>query len=186
MLAEVVHKKVSFKAYNTLIAEVLAFNTIRVKIGLSNLGYGYANFAKMDFLPGEEVMKGFGKKINHQTGHISIQISKDQHFLPTKWTGRYWNHSCEPNCSIQTRPDGFPSLIATEKIRKGDEITYSYSMTEFEWSNTAKENHVKCLCGQKNCKRKILSFSQLTRAEQDSLINNTLCSKYLWKYNKFS
>jgi hypothetical protein len=186
VLTEVIHKEFSLKGYNAIKADILSFNIARINTGLSNLGYGYANFAKRDFLPGEEVVRGFGKKINHQTGHISIQIGKNQHFLPTKWTGRYWNHSCEPNCFAQTRPDGFPSLIATGKIRKGEEITYAYSMTEFEWSKTAKENDVKCLCGQKNCKGKILSFSQLTRAEQDSLINNTLCSKYLWKYNEFS
>ena len=159
--------------------EVINFNMKNVCVGISSNNYGRTYFAKKDFNVGEEIMRGWGKVIDHQTPHISVQIEVKKHYLPKKWTGRYWNHSCGPNAYIKTRSDGFPSLFALKKIKKGEEITYNYSMTEYAWIKNADENRVKCACGQKNCKNKIYSFSQLTRKKQDSLRKNRLCSKYL-------
>ena len=122
---------------------------------------------------------GFGKIIDHQTSHISIQIGTQRHYLPRKWAGRYWNHSCNPNTYVRTRADSFPNLIALREIKTGEEITYSYWMSEFSWSKDADENNAKCKCGEKKCKKKILSFSQLSRAERLKLIKNKYCAQYL-------
>lgn len=159
--------------------KVTIFNTNNVYIAVSPRKYGYAYFAKKDFNIGEEVMRGWGKIIDHQTSHISVQIDTHKYYLPEKFGGRYWNHSCDPNTHIRTRSDGFPSLVASKKIKKGDEITYRYAMTEYRWCKSADENHVKCLCGQRKCNKKILSFSQLTSKQQNYLKKNKLCSKYL-------
>src|SRR5262249_48643729 len=111
----------------------------------------------------------------------SVQIGPEQHYVPEKWTGLYWNHSCDPNAYMCTRNNGFPSLYALRDIKQGDEITYAYSMSEYRWSKTAKENAVTCLCGTANCRGKILSFSQLPKEEQNALKNNQLCADYLCK-----
>lgn len=159
--------------------EVLFFNKVNVFIDASPRGYGFSYFAKKDFKPGQEVMRGWGKIIGHQTPHISVQIGTHKHYLPSVWTGRYWNHSCNPNACVKTRPDGFPSLRALKNIRKGDEINYHYSMTEYQWIKDADENHVPCLCGEKNCKKRILAFSQLSKNGQMRLKRERICSKYL-------
>lgn len=159
--------------------ELLSFNKENADIGTSKKSYGQTTFAKKGFNPGEEIAAGFGRIINHQTPRISIQIGVYKHFIPKKWAGRYWNHSCNPNTYVKTRQDGFPSLIALKRIRKGEEITFAYWMTELEWTKDAAENYISCKCGEKNCRGRILSFSQLTTQEQAALKKSCTCSRYL-------
>jgi hypothetical protein len=155
------------------------FNKHNTTIGRSPLKYGFTHFAKHDFQPGETVLKSSGMLVDHQTRHISIQIGVGKHFLPKYWTGRNYNHSCDPNCYVRTRKDGFPDLIAKRGIRAGEEITFAYWMTEYEWTENAAENRLVCLCGSKNCKGKINCFSQLSDSEKNEVEN--LISKYLLK-----
>jgi SET domain-containing protein len=159
--------------------EIISFNKNNVHVKPSQKGYGFSYFANRDFEIGEEVMKGWGKIVDHQTAHISVQIGLKKHYLPSAWTGRYWNHSCNPNMYVKTRSDGFPSLLALKAIKKDDEINYQYSMTEYSWIEAADETHVTCLCGEKQCPKRILSFSQLPPKEQLELQTKGLCSKYL-------
>lgn len=161
--------------------EILKINQENIFTGLSPKGYGYTCFANKDFNPGDLIMHGFGKILKKQTGHCSIQIGHDKHYMPNKWTGKYWNHSCDPNSFIQTRKDGFPSLYALKKIKKGEEITYGYYMTEYEWTKGVDELEISCVCGTKKCKKKILAFSDLNKKEQKKLIALNLCSDYLKK-----
>jgi len=127
-------------------------------------------------------MCGFGKRIDHQTPHLSVQIGFKRHYLPTSLTGRYWNHSCEPNTFVRTRKDGFPNLIAERAIKEGEEVTFGYYMTEFSWSNQADEKILKCHCGSKKCRGKILSFSQLDKQEQNNLAKMDKISDYLKEF----
>jgi hypothetical protein len=162
--------------------DAIAFNQENVYCDQSLKGYGTTYFARKDFVRGMVLIKGFGKIIDHQTAHFSVQIDFGKHFLAQKWTGRYCNHSCEPNTFIMTRSDGFPDLVAWKDIRKHEEITYAYYMTEYEWSKTANENLVKCLCGTKSCTGKIRAFSQLTLVEQLDLERTGRLSKYLAEF----
>lgn len=159
--------------------ETISFNQKNVYTGTSPKGYGRAYFAKKDFNVGDKIMMGFGNVIDHQTAHMSVQIGMQKHYKPSKWTGKYWNHSCNPNTYTKTRADGFPNLIALKKIKKGEEITFAYYMSEYEWIKNADENYMKCKCGEKNCKGKILSFSQLSEKEQKYLKSKGYCSAYL-------
>lgn len=161
-------------------AEIIVFNKNNVECGKSSKGYGHTHFAKRAFRRGEVVVHGWGSKvIDHQTNRFSIQIGHKRHFLPKKWTGRYWNHFCEPNCFVRTRADGFPDLVAARSIRVGEEITYGYFMTEHSWTSCANEKNVECLCGTKKCRKKILSFSQLDTASRKKLIKKGHVSSYL-------
>jgi len=162
-------------------SSVILFNQKNVYCAKSQKGYGRTHFAKHNFQAGNIVMHGFGKIINHQTKHLSIQISPKKYFLPTKWTGKYWNHSCEPNCFARTRSDGFPDMVALRNIKKGEEITYSYFMTEHSWSALAVEKKISCLCGAKKCCKRILSFSQLSEKQKNILKKRNLISLYLHK-----
>jgi hypothetical protein len=155
------------------------FNQANVYTGKSSNGYGNTYYAKRDFKTGEKIMLGFGRITDHQTSHSSVQIGPKKHYVPTKWTGKYWNHSCNPNCYMKTGPETFPELFAAKPIKKGEEISYPYWMTEYEWSSKAKENFVSCLCGSGNCKGKILSFSQLPEKQREVLKQKGQISKYL-------
>lgn len=163
------------------LAGVLKINKQNVYIGKSPKGYGFTFFAKKDFKKNDLIAHGYGKIINHQTAHCSIQIDFNKHILPTKWTGRYWNHSCNPSAYMSTREKNFPDLKALKNIKKGEEITYSYWMSEYDWAKHTDESKINCICGEKNCKNKILSFSQLDKKYQNKMIKKSLCAKYLWK-----
>ena len=162
------------------ISQVTSQNQKNVSIGKSQNGYGFTHFAARDFREGEVVMSGFGKIIDHQTKYFSIQIKYDEHYLPTKWTGRYWNHSCDPNTHARTRADGFPDLVALRDIEKDEEINYAYWTTEFTWIKNADELKTQCLCGAKKCTGKICSFSDLSVKDQNKIRKDKLCSEYLY------
>ena len=145
-----------------------------IYIGVSKKIHGKTYFANKNFKRGEVVMVGFGKIIDHQTPHISIEIDIDKHYLPTTWTGRYLNHSCDSNAYMKTREDGFPNLVALKSIKRGQEITYSYWMSELVWTKKAAEGKIRCRCGSKNCIGKIFSFSQLSKIDRKKIINKKL------------
>lgn len=158
---------------------IIAFNQRNVYIGKSKKGYGFTYFTKRNFKRGKLVMHGFGKLIDHQTPHFSIQIDFKKHLLPMRWTGKYLNHSCNPNMYIRTRDDDLPDFIALRDIKKNQEITFAYYMSEYEWTKGAAEGLIRCRCGSKRCRGKIFPFSQLFKKEQLRLIKNKLCSGYL-------
>ena len=161
-------------------AQIILQNKKNVLVSRSSHGYGLTFFARKNFKKGEVVMLGLGKIINHQTPHISVQMGYNKHYLPRKWEGKYWNHSCDPNTHVKSRLSGFPNLIASRNIKKGEEINYGYWMTEFTWIKNADELRVRCKCGTKKCKGKILSYSDLTEKDREKLKNNKFCSKYLY------
>ncbi len=161
------------------LSQASAFNQKNVFVAKSLKKYGFSHFAKKNFKKGDLVIVGFGKIIDHQTSHISIQIGVHKHYIPRKWTGRYWNHSCNPNTYVKTRTDGFPNLLALKNIKIGDEITYAYWMSELAWSKNADENNVKCKCGESKCRKNILAFSQLSQSDKLALIKSRHCAQYL-------
>ncbi len=159
------------------LSSVIQFNKLNLTCGRSKHGYGMTHFAAKDFKPGEVVFKAFGEIITHQTGHISIQIGLEHHCIPKKWTGKYLNHSCKPTCYVVTRDDGFPNLVANRFIAAGEEITYSYFMTEYLWTHDAAERTIWCRCGTKKKPHHIPSFSLLSHKEK--LANKKYLSRYL-------
>lgn len=172
----------------TNMAEAEAFNQSNVYNKLSPLGYGRAHFARRRIFKNEIVVFGFGKLLDHQTDHCSIQFGFNTHILPKKNTGKYWNHSCDPTCKVRTANNGFPCLVAIRDIEADEEITFSYFMTEFEFGKTTDEHKIECGCGKDNCKGKIFSFSMLSKEEQLYYRENNMISAYLeeWTDKQYS
>lgn len=57
----------------------------------------------------------------------------------------YINHSCNPSTYVKTI-DGIRKVVAMRDIRKGDEITYDYSI------NGYNDGEFECNCGSDNCR----------------------------------
>jgi len=66
--------------------------------------------------------------------------------------GYYINHSCKPNAGFK----GKVTVVAMRNIKKDEEITIDYSITEEDpyWK-------MKCKCGEKNCRKIIRSIQFL-------------------------
>jgi SET domain-containing protein len=75
----------------------------------------------------------------------------------SKGLARYLNHSCDPNCGIKGRF----KVVAMRNIKKGEQITWDYEMTEK--SNWWK---MKCQCGSANCRKKIGNYKNLPKGQR--------------------
>ncbi|MBU2025595.1 MAG: SET domain-containing protein [Patescibacteria group bacterium] len=65
---------------------------------------------------------------------------------------RFMNHSCNPNAGIKGRV----RFYAMHNIKKGEEVTFDYSITEEDvfWK-------MKCACGHRECRKEVCSIQFL-------------------------
>ncbi len=114
---------------------------------------------------GEVVQTFKGKEKTHVVENKKDSVSDSY----TNWLGvgrnkwievgyplQYVNHSCNPNCGIK----GKVTIVALKNIKKDEEITIDYSITECDdlWE-------MKCKCGEKIC-RKIIKSVQFMPEDQ--------------------
>ncbi|QQR92317.1 MAG: SET domain-containing protein-lysine N-methyltransferase [Candidatus Iainarchaeum archaeon] len=69
------------------------------------------------------------------------------------------NHSCAPNCGIRKENE----LFALRDVKKGEELTFDYSTTEWthEKFGRYREWAMECNCGSKKCRGTIGQFPSL-------------------------
>ena len=136
-----------------------------IEIRQSRFGKGL--FAKKDMAPGTIICKATGKELNfqqtlllHQKESHTLQIDFDKYILCDP-PFLYSNHSCNPNCAINSDFE----LFTLQDVKEGEELfwDYSTSMLERHWT-------MKCTCGEKNCRKIITDLD---------LIPNDLQRKYL-------
>ncbi|HYD04044.1 MAG TPA: SET domain-containing protein [Alphaproteobacteria bacterium] len=120
------------------------------------------------------IVKGFTHEFDPEDDEWSLPHSVS--FTQNKWINphpynplRYTNHSCNPNAIIG---EGL-RVIALKKIKKGEEVTIDYSLTENEHE---KIELCRCKCGNKNCRKNIYSIHFLP---EDMIKKN---KKYLRKW----
>jgi uncharacterized protein len=120
--------------------------------------FGRGVYAAQDIAPGAVVMEFDGatygrsfarwtKDLLHHVIQIGPQTWRDSRG-PARWT----NHSCEPNCGIKNKVQ----LVAMRRIRKGEQITWDYEMTEKSWWW-----RMKCQCGTARCRGVIGSYARM-------------------------
>ncbi len=148
---------------------------MKAYIGKSKL-HGKGLFAKQNLKKGETIFLIKGKEVTYvisdtkKANKVNFDIfgvSKNTWIDPEKRIWLYFNHSCNPNTSIK----GQKTIVASNEIKKGDEVTFDYSRNEADifWS-------FKCNCGEKNCRKIIKSIQFLP--EKVFKKNITLIPKY--------
>lgn len=116
--------------------------------------YGKGVFAGEDIKKGQKIyvlggermdIKDFIEKVNSNKENIDdpFQIGK-RTYLDLDEMSRTFNHSCNPNTGIRKTSE----MFALRDIKKGEELTYDYSLTiaPTKWK-------MKCKCGSKNCRK---------------------------------
>ena len=118
-----------------------------VEVRLSQI-HGMGVFALRDFQPGETVLVWDTTHTIDDRGRENLPDEQKSFVARHEGTWiimqepmRYVNHSCEAN----TRPESGKD-IATQYIRKGEEITSDYR------SEMMKGESMDCSCGSKLCK----------------------------------
>lgn len=135
--------------------------------------------ALRDIDRGEWVASAFGILIGHQTQYHSVQESMGVHIEPFEYGGKYINHSCEGNLIVRSDERGITQFLASQNIKKGEELTYPYALTEFTWSAIASENDIACNCQVPKCEGVIKAFDMLKPEKQEKLVKNKVVSSYL-------
>ncbi len=113
---------------------------------------GKGVFACRDFINGEFVLE-------IDDSHVvkdESKLTKEQHEFHLDYLSDkivlmqepevFINHSCDPNVYVKTK-DGVRNVYALKDIKKGDEITYDYSV------NGDNDGVFKCNCGSQNCRK---------------------------------
>lgn len=126
----------------------------KIYISRSNID-GKGIFAGEDIQKGERIQYINGKrtkiviKNSKQAAAIANWIGISRKFwINTEGTPfRFINHSCDPNAAIM----GTKTVVALRDIRKDEEITIDYSMSDADpyWKG------IHCTCGTKNCRKEI-------------------------------
>lgn len=71
--------------------------------------------------------------------------------------GQMINHSCDPNCGIQSDEDLIHKYVAFKDIKAGEELTYDYAM-----GNLVVENFPNCQCGSEKCRKVINGYQGIS------------------------
>lgn len=139
---------------------MLNFKKVIVKKSLIE---GDGVFALRNLRKGEVAFIAKGELVNFNVKH------KDDSKVGPNWLGigdsvwldpregnplTFLNHSCDPNLGLK----GKVSFVARRSIKKGEELTFDYSIAEADkhWKLP-----MKCKCGSKYCRRVIRSVQFL-------------------------
>jgi SET domain-containing protein len=161
---------------------------------------GKGVFAGKDFERGETIGSMHGRSVNFLTyeklyrrGNKRVSCDPFQIGLRAYITleNRYnlINHSCDPNAAVQ----GVRTIVARKPIKKGEEITYDYSSTEwtpYDYPPYYTDGWpMNCRCGERKCRRVIACFPYLPRAVQkkylsSKMIQNHILEKRRWPLDR--
>src|SRR2546423_1930911 len=120
---------------------------------------GRGLFTRAGFKKGQTLFRLEGKIVvdsydaNYRFGSRWIGIGDKTWLSPSRNNhGYYINHSCDPNAGLKDKI----IVVAMRDIKKGEEITIDYSLTEADpyWK-------MRCKCGSRNCRKVIRSIQFL-------------------------
>jgi hypothetical protein len=77
-----------------------------------------------------------------------------EEWIVPRTSARYVNHSCAPNCEVYEDR----SVVTMRAVKKGDELTFSYNLVDWDDYQQAPEKFFwdpcwtfECLCGAPSC-----------------------------------
>jgi len=123
---------------------------IRVWVGTSHIA-GKGLFAAQDIKKGTRIIQYLGAKITKEEsarrlaqGNAYIFAFNERYDIDGKTlknTARYINHSCDPNCRVESTTRTL-WIVALRDIAEGEELSYNYGYDAKKYV---------CTCGAKNC-----------------------------------
>ncbi len=120
--------------------------------------FGKGVYAKANIKKGEIVAQFDGEFYDDHFEHWTRDLQNhtiqcgENLWRDSKGLARLINHSCDPNCGIKRRFD----VVAMRDIKKGEQITWDYEMTEkSDWWR------LKCKCGSPLCRKVIGNYENM-------------------------
>jgi len=144
---------------------------------------GKGMFAARGFAKGETVIEFGGipatyEEIEEKYKHLEnyfLQVDENRYLGPSGNFDDFLNHSCDPNAGMVLR-GGKALLVAIKDIPRGEEVTMDFSTTmdEDDWE-------LDCVCGSKNCRKRIRDFKYLPREIQEKYVAAGVVPDYVAK-----
>ena len=132
-----------------------------LKVLPSSTGFGV--FTSVDIPPNSPLCEVKGKLLprSNLEGYANhpalVQVGQDHFYGPSGEVDDYFNHSCNPNCTLHIV--GFRAIYySLYQIPKNSELTFDYSTTSTDLKD---EWLMNCQCGFVNCRKEISGFSYL-------------------------
>lgn len=131
---------------------------------------GTGGFASKNFKLGEAICRMRGELITFEELKRRYDSGKEKICNPLQVTEKTYidmtepyvcvNHSCTPNCGIRKKAE----LFALTDIKKGEELTYDYSTTEWTYEKFGKykEWAMECNCNSEKCRGTLGQFPTLS------------------------
>ena len=143
---------------------------------------GLGVFAARTFARGHVIDKIAGRITHHRVlwrrrGSFAancIRFGPNTYLDPISDSGRYLNHSCEPNAGIH-KSNNQLFLVAAKRVEKGTQIVIDYSTTIGDddiWT-------MRCNCGANGCRKTIRRFGTLPAALQLEYVRAGLVPSYV-------
>ncbi len=157
---------------------------MRLVVGISTIS-GRGVFAGKDFKPGETICRFAGRIVSvddlrriYKTRAAKVSCDALQvgvrKYLLIDEPFVLINHSCSPNAAFKNER----TLVAKKRIRKGEELFYDYSATEWTPRDYTEYNHamwpMRCTCGSRNCRGLIACFPYLPKRLQRAYLAGTI------------
>lgn len=125
-----------------------------------------------DITAGSFLTDLWGPVLDSPTSH-TVQVEKNKHVVP-QGVMKYVNHSCQANAkfiyeihkatdpmSLDAGHEVFWHMVATRNIKKGEDITFDYTKTEYDMAQC-----FQCICGAEKCLGEIKGFKYLSLEQQ--------------------
>ena len=144
-------------------------------------GIGYGVFTNEAITKSDVVLEFDGPLLSlaelESGSPYNLQIGDDLYIGPSGAIDDLVNHSCEPNCGVTV--DGKTArLFALRSIEAGEEITFDYSTTSTEGTETWA---LKCTCGKPTCRKIVSGFWSVPEGRRAELVAAGAVPDYVLK-----
>jgi uncharacterized protein len=126
-----------------------------------------------DIKKDEAIFRFDGKSIKNNLdwyhGSNWLQVGYSEWIIPAPGSvGNYLNHSCSPNAGVRGRN----TIVAMRDLKSGEEVVIDYALSE-----TYPLWHMRCTCGNKNCRKLVKPYQDLSPQRQKKYVEYT--SRYI-------
>ena len=139
---------------------------------------GYLSVRAIKDIPSGSFLSDIWGPVINSPNMYTIQVNKGKHVFPEGPT-KLTNHSCQPNAKIvfekrnamvptsSPHYEVFWQLFASRDIKKGEDITFDYTTTEYEMAES-----FQCNCGEAKCLGEIKGFKFLSPEQKRQKANH--------------
>jgi hypothetical protein len=123
--------------------------------------------ANKDYSPSDIITRFYTSNITNRPDRYTVQKNANEHIILEPIYLQYLNHSCDPNCFLDTEK---LELIAIKSIKEGETLDFFYPSTEWDMSES-----FQCLCQSSECLGAIKGAKYIS----PSILNNYALSPFI-------